>query len=307
MPFRTGIAYDYGACSAAQILKIKKFPEKRDPALIAAAISLFAFAPLSNAGRYRMMGFLFEKAHMKSMHKTVALVTGANKGIGLEIARQLGQHQVSVIIGARDRARGEAAADDLRAQGLDAFFIEIDVTDRASVLRAAAEIGATHGQLDILVNNAGISHASDGRADSADIAAVKTIFDTNFFGVLAVTQAMLALLRGAPAGRIVNMSSSLGSMRVNADPSSPYYGVRPIGYNASKAALNMLTVALAEDLRDTRIVVNAACPGYARTDLNGNNGYLTPQQAAQVPVRLALLADGQTTGKFIDAHGDVPW
>jgi len=239
-------------------------------------------------------------------NKRVALVTGANKGIGLEIARQLGQARIAVIVAARDQERGQAAADLLRGEGIDASFIQLDVTDDASIGRAAGAIAATHGRLDILVNNAGINDHADGPPGSASVAAARRLFDTNFFGPLRVTQALLPLLRQAPAGRIVNMSSSLGSMAVNGDATSPYYGVRLIGYNASKAALNMLTVQLAEELRCTRILVNAACPGYVSTDLNGHSGYLTPVEGAATPVRLALLDDG-TTGAFMSSTGVVPW
>ncbi|HEX8404359.1 MAG TPA: SDR family oxidoreductase [Duganella sp.] len=244
---------------------------------------------------------------MEKSHKRVALVTGANKGIGLEIARQLAREQITVLVGARDRQRGEAAAEQLRGEGLDARFIQLDVTDADSIAQAAATIGEHHGRLDILVNNAGIGDRADGAPDKADIEAVKRIFDTNFFGPLAVTQAMLPWLRMAPAARVVNMSSSLGSIAINGDRSSRYYGVRLAGYNASKAALNMLTVQLAEELRDTPIAVNAACPGYVSTDLNGHTGHLTPQQAAVTPVRLALLPDRKIHGQFVSAEGQVPW
>jgi NAD(P)-dependent dehydrogenase (short-subunit alcohol dehydrogenase family) len=237
----------------------------------------------------------------------VALITGANKGIGLAIARQLGTHGVTVLIGARDPVRGEAAADLLYGEGLQAHFVQLDVTDAASITQAAAAIEAQHGRLDILVNNAGINDAGDGPPSHASVDAARRLFDTNFFGPLAVTQALLPLLRAEPAGKIVNMSSSLGSMAINGDPANPYYQARLIGYNASKAALNMLTVQLAEELRGTGIVVNAACPGYVSTDLNGHTGYLSTEEAAQVPVRLALLADDRVNGQFIDAQGNVPW
>ena len=237
----------------------------------------------------------------------VALVTGANKGIGLEIARQLGMEGVTVMVGARDPGRGQAAAAALVDAGVNARFVQLDVTDTASIAQAAAAIAAQHGRLDILVNNAGINDAGDGPPASAHLDAVRRLFDTNFAGPLAVTQAMLPLLRAAPSARIVNMSSSLGSMAVNGDPSNPYYHARLIGYNASKAALNMLTVQLAQELRGTGIVVNAACPGYVATDLNGHTGYLTPQVAARTPVRLALLPDETINGQFLSAEGQVPW
>lgn len=244
---------------------------------------------------------------MKRTDGRVALVTGANKGIGLEIARQLGRAEVTVLIGARDAERGRAAADRLRGEGLDAHSIALDVTGSASVTNAAASIERDFGKLDILVNNAGISDASDGPPERASLDAVRRSLETNFIGPLAIVQAMLPLLRKSPGARIVNMSSSLGSLALNGDASSEYYGVRPIGYNASKAALNMLTVQLAEELRDSGIVVNAVCPGYVKTDLNGHTGYLSLPEAAATPVRLALLRHDRLTGKFMNTEGEVPW
>lgn len=174
----------------------------------------------------------------------VALVTGANKGIGLEIARQLAEAGVHVIIGARDDARGRAAVVGLAAQALSAEFLRIDLDDLSTVTTAADRIRAEHGRLDILVNNAGIFDFADAAPGTASIAAVRRVMEVNFIGALAVTQAMLPLLKEAPAGRIVNLSSSLGSLTLNGDPASPYYSQRYIGYNASKAALNMLTIQL---------------------------------------------------------------
>lgn len=244
---------------------------------------------------------------MEQRDRRVALVTGANKGIGLEIARQLGRAGVTVLLGARDAGRGDAATERLRHEGLEAHSLRLDVTDAASVRDAAASIAADHTRLDILVNNAGINDPEDGPPTLASLDAVRHVFETNFFGALAVTQAMLPLLRKSPSGRIVNMSSSLGSLTLNGDASSEYYAARLIGYNASKAALNMLTVQLGEELRDSSIVVNAVCPGYVRTDLNGNTGYLSPPEAAATPVRLALLRRDRPTGRFLNAEGAVPW
>jgi NAD(P)-dependent dehydrogenase (short-subunit alcohol dehydrogenase family) len=237
----------------------------------------------------------------------IALVTGANKGIGLEIARQLGQAGVTVFLGARDKARGEAAAEALRSEGLRAVALRLDVTDALMVRNAATSIQTRCGRLDILVNNAGIVEAGDGPPSGAALAAVHSLFETNFFGALTVVQAMLPLLRQSSAGRIINMSSSLGSLAMNGDPSSPYYAVRQIGYNTSKAALNMLTVLLSAELRDSLIVVNSVCPGYVDTDLSGHRGILSPAEAARMPVRLALLGEQQLSGKFLNVDGEIPW
>jgi NAD(P)-dependent dehydrogenase (short-subunit alcohol dehydrogenase family) len=243
----------------------------------------------------------------KQNDKRVALVTGANKGIGLEIARQIGRADVTVLVAARDRGRGDAAAALLRSEGLDAHAVLLDVTGADSVRDAAASIAARYGRLDILVNNAGINEAGDGPPGSASVDVARRVFETNFFGALAVTQAMLPLLRQSPAGRIVNMSSILGSITVNGDRSSPYFDARLIGYNASKAALNMLTVQLAAELRDSPTVVNAVSPGYVKTDLTGNTGYLSASEGAATPVRLALLTGDDSRGRFVHADGEYPW
>lgn len=234
----------------------------------------------------------------------IALVTGANKGIGLEIARQLAEAGVHVIIGARNDERGRAAVDDLASQNLIVQSVRLDLDDLASVEAAAATIREEHGKLDILVNNAGIFDFSDAPPSSASIEAVRRVMDINFIGALAVTQAMLPLLKEAPAGRIVNLSSSLGSLTLNADPTSTYYSQRFIGYNTSKAALNMLTIQLSAELRNTSIVVNSVSPGFVKTDLTGY-GNMTPQEGAKLPVRYAL--SGDQTGVFVEPDGMTPW
>ena len=237
----------------------------------------------------------------------IALVTGANKGIGLAIARQLAEAGVCVIIGARDAERGEAAAKDLSSQGLDVTFVQLDLLDEASIEAAAAAISHQHGGLDILVNNAGIVDWSDGVPSRASLQAVRRVMETNFFGALAVTQAMLPLLRKSAAARIVNLSSALGSLAGNGDPSSPYYSAQLIGYNASKAALNMLTVQLSQELRGAPHVVNSVSPGYVKTDLTGDAGFLTPDQGAKIPVKFALLGADAVSGRFVQADGETPW
>lgn len=237
----------------------------------------------------------------------IALVTGANKGIGLEIARQLAQAGISVIIGARNPDRAGEAAKALSDAGLSVRSLVLDLNDRASIASAAESIRAEHGRLDILVNNAGIVDAEDGPPTSASPEAARRIMDTNFIGTLAVTQAMLPLLRQSTAARIVNLSSSLGSLALNGDPGSPYYSARLIGYNASKAALNMLTVQLAEELRGTPHVVNSVSPGYVKTDLTGHNGFMTAEEGARLPVEYALLGDNAVSGRFVEASGETPW
>ncbi|WP_347555736.1 SDR family oxidoreductase [Robbsia sp. KACC 23696] len=237
----------------------------------------------------------------------IALVTGANKGIGLEIARQLAEAGVTVFIGARDVARGNAAVEDLAAQGLKSRAIALDLDDESSLAAAADTLSQAHGHLDILVNNAGIVDWDDGVPSRASLTAVRRVMEVNFFGTLAVTQAMLPLLLKSTAARIVNLSSALGSLTMNGDPSSPYYAAQLIGYNASKAAMNMLTVQLGEELRGTPHVVNSVSPGYVKTDLTGGKGFLTPEQAAIVPVRYALLGTDAVSGKFVDADGEAAW
>ncbi|WP_343676759.1 SDR family oxidoreductase [Paraburkholderia heleia] len=237
----------------------------------------------------------------------IALVTGANKGIGLEIARQLAQAGTLVIIGARDPERADEALKNLTSQGLVVQSVLIDLNRPSSILAAAETIRVEHGKLDILVNNAGIVDVEDGPPTSSSPEAVRRILDTNFVGTLAVTQAMLPLLRRSQAARIVNLSSSLGSLKLNGDPTSPYYAARLIGYNASKAALNMLTVQLAEELKETTIVVNSVSPGYVKTDLTGHRGFMTAEEGAKLPVRYALLGEGAVSGKFVEPNGETPW
>jgi len=239
--------------------------------------------------------------------KRIALVTGANKGIGLEIARQLAQADVRVLMGARNLHRGRDAAAKLSEAGLTVEAIEIDLNSEKTIIAAAEQIADTYGQLDILVNNAGIVDAADGPPSAASVAAARKLMETNFLGTLAVTQAMLPLLRQSQAGRIVNLSTTLGSLAINGDPTSPYYEARLIGYNASKAALNMLTVQLAAELKDTSIVVNSVAPGYVQTDLTGHNGFMTPEEGARLPVKYALLGADAVSGRFVEPEGDAPW
>jgi len=224
----------------------------------------------------------------------LALVTGASRGIGLEIVRQLLAADVAVLAGVRDPARATLGIP-----------IALDVTDAASIAAAAARIRAEFGRLDILVNNAGI--AKGGPPSTASLADVREVFETNVFGVIAVTQAMLPLLRESPAGRIVNVSSGIGSLTRVTDPSYEYKGAGGLAYGPSKSALNHVTIAFAQELAGTRIKVNAACPGYTATDLNGHRGARTVAQGAREPVRLALLPDDGPTGGYTNEDGPLPY
>jgi NAD(P)-dependent dehydrogenase (short-subunit alcohol dehydrogenase family) len=238
---------------------------------------------------------------------TIAFISGANKGIGYEIARGLGAPPgTTVLIGARDEQRGRAAADTLAAEGVTAHWVRLDVTDSGSVEAAAKWIEEEYGRLDILVNNAGVSLSHDAPSGTSPEVMRRT-YETNVFGVVSVTNAMLPLLRRAPAGRIVNMSSGLGSVAQASNPQGPWWQTNLLAYNSSKAALNMITVSYAKELRETTIKVNAADPGYCGTDLNDHQGVRTPAQGATIALRLATLpADGPTGGYFND-DGPVPW
>jgi Short-chain dehydrogenases of various substrate specificities len=237
----------------------------------------------------------------------IALITGANKGLGFEIARQLGKAGYRVLLGARDAGLGEAAAATLKGEDVDARFVQIDLTKPATIQGAAAAIDASYGRLNVLVNNAGIADRADGPPSKTSIDAVRRIFDTNLFGTLAVTQAMLPLLRKAKSARIVNVSSGLGSLAHNSDPNWEFANVKMMGYNASKAALNMLTVQLAAELRDAGIKVNSADPGFTATDLNQHRGRQTIPEGAAATIRLALLPDDGPTGGFFSASKPEPW
>ena len=244
---------------------------------------------------------------MQSSSSQIALVTGANKGIGLEIVGTLARKGMRVLLGARNAKLGGAAAAQLKEEGLDVQFIELDLGRPETLRDAAARIEKHAGKLDVLVNNAGIAVAGDGPPTKADIDTVRRVFETNFFGTLAVTQAMLPLVRKSEAGRIVNVSSGLGSITLNGDPAWEFASVKFLGYNASKAALNMLTVQLAAELRDTPIKVNSADPGFTATDLNQHRGYQTIEQGAAEAIRLALLAEDGPTGGFFNSSGANPW
>ncbi len=242
--------------------------------------------------------------------KKLALVTGAYKGIGLETARQLAQRGVHVLVGARDLKKATGAAETLRAEGFEADPVALDVTSSGDIAAVAAMIGERFGHLDILVNNAGIMVESDWSVNESatlSMAKIRETFDTNFFGVIELTQALLPLLAKSEAGRIVNLSSILGSLTLHATPGSPIHGTKLLAYNVSKTALNGFTVHLAHALQDTPIKVNSAHPGWVKTDMGGESAPMELADGARTSVELALLpADGPTGGFF--HKGDVlPW
>ena len=237
---------------------------------------------------------------------TIALVTGANKGIGFEIARQLGTGGATVLLGSRDAARGKAAAAALA--DIDVHVVQVDVTSAASIAAAAAWIEATHGRLDVLVNNAGVALDREYRPSTVPLDALRATYETNVFGAVAVTNAMLPLLRRSPAGRIVNLSSALASLTISSQPEPPWgRDLLHLAYMSSKTALNAVTVQYARELRDTPILVNAADPGYCATDMNGGQGYQSAAEGARIVVELATLPAGGPSGTFRSATGPVPW
>ncbi|HMC59576.1 MAG TPA: SDR family oxidoreductase [Candidatus Solibacter sp.] len=241
--------------------------------------------------------------------KRIALVTGANKGLGFEMARQLGQAGVRVLLAARDPQRGEAAAAKLRGEGLDAQFLKLDVTDNGDRAAASAFLEEKFGRLDILINNAGIAAEAlgSGKVSTTTEDVIRRTFDTNFFAPVALTQVLLPLLKKSDAGRIVNMSSILGSQTLHADAKSPIYDFKSLSYDASKAALNSFTIHLAYELKDTRIKVNSAHPGWVKTDMGTDAAPMEIPEGAKTGVELALLGDDGPTGGFFHLGKTVPW
>ncbi len=236
--------------------------------------------------------------------RTIALVTGANKGIGYEIAAGLGALGWSVGVGARDERRREAAVAKLRAGGADAFGVPLDVTDDASV-GAAVELLRERGGLDVLVNNAGVTGGRPQEPTVVDPADVRIAVETNVIGVIRVINAMLPLLRRSASPRIVNMSSKVGSLSIQASGGDT--GPISAAYAPSKSFLNAVTIQYVKELRDTGILINNGCPGFCATDLNGFRGVRTPEQGAAIAIRLATLPDDGPTGGFFSDDGVVPW
>jgi NAD(P)-dependent dehydrogenase (short-subunit alcohol dehydrogenase family) len=243
--------------------------------------------------------------------KRIALVTGANKGLGLETSRQLAQKGIHVVMGARDAAKGRQAAETLAAEALAVTFLELDVTREDHIQAAADHLEAHFGQLDILINNAGMVHPQETLFGNSTAtlppAALKATFDVNFFGTVALTQQLLPLLKKSTAGRIVNVSSILGSLGLHADPAGDLGPIKPFGYNASKSALNQFTIHLAATLKDTPVKVNSAHPGWVKTDMGTDQAPMAVAEGAVTAVRLATLGSDGPSGGFFHFDDPVPW
>ncbi|MBC7798788.1 MAG: SDR family oxidoreductase [Pyrinomonadaceae bacterium] len=244
--------------------------------------------------------------------KKIALITGANKGIGFETAKQLAQKGITVLIGARDVSEGNEAADSLKAENFDAHFVELDIVDEKTRESAREFIEKQFGKLDILINNAAVDleGSAEGTAKTASETTLKTYretFETNLFGLIAVTQTFLPLIRKSDAGRIVNVSSIRGSLTHQSDPNDDLYDKKVPAYDVTKTAINAFTVSLAVELKDTKIKVNIAHPGWVKTEMGGGDADLTIEDGAKTSVDLATLDENGYTGKFIYLGEELPW
>ncbi len=244
--------------------------------------------------------------------KRVALISGANKGLGFETARQLGKQGITVLIGARSEERGQEAVAKLKGEGIDARFVHLDVDDDKTHETTSKFIEENFGKLDILVNNAGVnfefsSTSMPSPASETTLEMFRKTFETNFFSQIALTQKLMPLVKKSDAGRIVNVSSALGSNGYHSDPTSDYYQFKIPAYNASKTALNAYTVHLAFELKDTKIKVNAAHPGWVKTDLGTENAPMEVEDGAKTSVQLATLGADGITGGFVHLGEHLPW
>jgi len=251
----------------------------------------------------------------KKINGKVAFITGANRGLGLETARELGKLRIAVVLGSRDAKKGEAAAAKLRDEGINAESLGFDVTKSKDHQKAYDYFAEKYGRLDILVNNAGVLKESqvstNGPAPNATSEVspeiLRETFETNFFAPVALTQKLLPLICKAPAGRIVNVSSILGSLALHSDPKSPIYSFKSFAYDSSKAALNAFTVHLAHELRDNKIKVNSAHPGWVKTEMGGPNAPMEISEGGKTSAQLATLADDGPSGGFFYLGQPLPW
>jgi NAD(P)-dependent dehydrogenase (short-subunit alcohol dehydrogenase family) len=245
----------------------------------------------------------------------VAFITGANRGLGFETARELGRQGIVVVLGSRDPKKGEAAAAKLRDEGINAESLAFDVTKPQAHQTAYDYFAKKYGRLDILVNNAGVLKESQITPDGTGpnpvtgvpLETLRETFETNFFAPVALTQRLLPLIRKSPAGRIVNVSSILSSLTLHSDPKSPIYAFKTFAYDASKAALNSFTIHLGYELRDSKIKVNSAHPGWVKTDMGGANAPMEPSEGGKTSAQLATLADDGPNGGFFHLGQPLPW
>lgn len=242
--------------------------------------------------------------------KKIALVTGANRGIGFETAKQLGKKGMTVLVGARDMNKANEAAQQLSEEEIEAKGVQLDVTNYDDIKSLVAQIEKDYGHLDVLVNNAGLIQGESFQGDSTQTVSgndLRETFNTNFFGVVDLTQALLPLIKKSEAGRIVNLSSVLASLSLHSDEQSPIYGSRSMAYNASKTALNQFTIHLAASLKNTNIKVNSAHPGWVKTELGGDAAPMSVRVGAKTSVDLATLDDDGPSGKYMHLGKELPW
>jgi NAD(P)-dependent dehydrogenase (short-subunit alcohol dehydrogenase family) len=247
------------------------------------------------------------------MTERVAFITGGNRGLGFQTALDFKSEGVKVVIGSRDAEQGKKALERLRAAGVDADAIKFDITQEADHKAAYDYFSSKYGKLDILVNNAGIAAGTfpgtgpEHRASEVPSDLLHKVFETNFFAPVALTKTLLPLLKKSPAGRIVNLSSILGSLTLHADPKSPIYDAKSFAYDASKTALNAFTIHLAYELRDTNIKVNSAHPGWVKTDMGGEQAPMELSEGGKTSVALATLPDNGPTGGYFHLGKPLPW
>jgi NAD(P)-dependent dehydrogenase (short-subunit alcohol dehydrogenase family) len=247
------------------------------------------------------------------MSQKIAFITGGNRGLGYQTALDLKDAGVKVVIGSRDLAQGEKAVATLRAAGVDADVLQFDITNPAGYQAAYDYFNSKYGRLDILVNNAGIAGGTfpgtgpEHSASEVPAGLLHKVFETNFFAVVALTDALLPLIKKSPSGRIVNLSSILGSLTLQADPKSPIYNAKSFAYDASKTALNAFTVHLAYELRDTNIKVNSAHPGWVKTDMGGDQAPMELSEGGKTSAALATLPDSGPTGGYFHLGQPLPW
>jgi NAD(P)-dependent dehydrogenase (short-subunit alcohol dehydrogenase family) len=241
----------------------------------------------------------------------IALVSGANRGLGLETSRQLAKLGIKVLIGARDPAKGNQAADTLRSEGLNVEAVQLDVTDSSHIQAVTDYITDNYGRLDILINNAGMAHPDEplfcSSAPTVSMAVLRRTFDVNFFGLVELTQSLLPLIKKSKQGRIVNVSSMLGSLNLHSMPGAGLEQIKPFAYDASKTAVNQFTVHLAASLKHTPVKVNSAHPGWVKTELGGKEAPMEVEEGVLTAVKLATLDSDGPTGKFFHMDEEMPW